>query len=175
MKLRGDQSHCPAFNSLSGQILSAQEGRGEISKSRLTLLLTVLKGLSMQCRFATLATAILIGGAFMVGHANAQYYRYPPNSPYAQPPYGPPRYAMPPDMDDDYPMYDPREDGGYSPLPPRSAAAGPQGGPQYAPPYYPPHGSPSAAIPDDSRAIAYGPRPVPWGPPRPAAVDWSLA
>ena len=83
----------------------------------------------MQCRFATLATAILIGGAFMVGHANAQYYRYPPNSPYAQPPYGPPRYAMPPDMDDDYPMYDPREDGGYSPLPPRSAAGGPQGGP----------------------------------------------
>jgi hypothetical protein len=35
----------------------------------------------MQCRFATLATAILIAGAFMVGHANAQYYRYPPRSP----------------------------------------------------------------------------------------------
>jgi lipoprotein-anchoring transpeptidase ErfK/SrfK len=127
----------------------------------------------MQCRFATLATAILIGGAFMVGHANAQYYRYPPNSPYAQPPYGPPRYAMPPDMDDDYPMYDPREDGGYSPPPPRSAAAGPQGGPQYAPPYYgpPPYGGPSAAIPDDSQGSAYGPRRVPWGPPRPAAVE----
>ena len=46
MKLRGDQSHCPTFNSLSGQILTPQEGRGEISKSRLTLLLRVLKGLS---------------------------------------------------------------------------------------------------------------------------------
>ena len=64
-------------------------------------------------RVCTFSIAILIGGAFMVGHANAQYYRYPPKSPYAQPPYGPPRYAMPPDMDDDYPMYDPREDGGY--------------------------------------------------------------
>jgi lipoprotein-anchoring transpeptidase ErfK/SrfK len=99
----------------------------------------------MRSRFAALAAAMVIGGAFTVGHANAQYYRYPPNSPYAQPP----RYAMPPDMDDDYPMYDPREDGGYSPLPPRSAAAGPQGGPQYAPPYGPP---------------PYG------GPPRPAAI-----
>jgi hypothetical protein len=29
----------------------------------------------MQCRFAGLATAILIAGAFMVGHANAQYER----------------------------------------------------------------------------------------------------
>ena len=86
MKLRGDQSHCPAFNSWSGQTLTRQQGRGEISTSRLTLLLTELKGLPMQCRFATLATAILIGGALMVGHANAQYYRYPPNSAYAQPP-----------------------------------------------------------------------------------------
>jgi lipoprotein-anchoring transpeptidase ErfK/SrfK len=173
MKLRGDQSYCPAFNSLSGQILTPPEGRGEISKSRLTILLTVLKGLSMKCRFATLATAILIGGAFMVGHANAQYYGYPPNSPYAQPRYGPPGYAMPPDMDDDYPMYNPREDGAYSPPPPRSAAAGPQGGPQYAPPFYgpPPYGGPSAAIPDDRQGSAYGPRPVPWGPPRPAAVE----
>jgi hypothetical protein len=34
----------------------------------------------MQRRFA-LAAAILIGGAFLVGHANGQYYRYPPNSP----------------------------------------------------------------------------------------------
>jgi hypothetical protein len=76
----------------------------------------------MRSRFAALAAAMVIGGAFTVGHANAQYYRYPPNSPYAQPPYAPPRYAMPPDMDDDYPMYDPREAGGYSPLPPRSAA-----------------------------------------------------
>jgi lipoprotein-anchoring transpeptidase ErfK/SrfK len=124
-------------------------------------------------RVCTFSIAILIGGAFMVGHANAQYYRYPPNSPYAQPPYGPPRYAMPPDMDDDYPMYDPREDGGYSPLPPRSAAGGPQGGPQYAPPSYgpAPYGGPSAAIPDDRPGSAYGPRPVPWGPPRPAAVE----
>jgi lipoprotein-anchoring transpeptidase ErfK/SrfK len=103
----------------------------------------------MRSRCAALAAAIVIGGAFTVGHANAQYYRYPPNSPYAQPPYAPPRYAMPPDMDDDYPMYDPREAGGYSPLPPRSAAAGPQGGPQYAMPYGPP---------------PYG------GPPRPAAI-----
>ena len=43
MKLRGDQLHCPAFDSLSGQILTGQESRGEISKTRLTLLLTVLK------------------------------------------------------------------------------------------------------------------------------------
>src|SRR6516165_5937213 len=129
------------------------------------------RGNAMRCRLAALAAAMVIGGAFAVGHANAQYYRYPPNSPYAQPPYAPPRYAMPPDMD--YPMYDPREDGGYSPLPPRSAAAGPQGGPQYAPPYYgpPPYGGPSAAIPDDRQGSAYGPRPVPWRPPRPAAVE----
>jgi hypothetical protein len=40
MKLRGDQLHCPGFDSLSGQILTGQESRGEISKSRLT---TVLK------------------------------------------------------------------------------------------------------------------------------------
>ena len=43
MKLRGDQLHCPAFDSLSGQILTGQESRGEISKTRLTLLLTVPK------------------------------------------------------------------------------------------------------------------------------------
>jgi hypothetical protein len=43
MKLRGDQLHCLGFDSLSGQILIAQESRGEISKTRLTLLLTVLK------------------------------------------------------------------------------------------------------------------------------------
>jgi len=43
MKLRGDQLHCPAFDSLSGQILTGQESRGEISKTRLTLPLTVLK------------------------------------------------------------------------------------------------------------------------------------
>jgi hypothetical protein len=42
-ELRGDQLHCPAFDSLSGQILTGQESRGEISKTRLTLLLTVLK------------------------------------------------------------------------------------------------------------------------------------
>jgi hypothetical protein len=43
MKLRGDQLHCPGFDSLSGQILTGQESRGEISKTRLTLLLTVLE------------------------------------------------------------------------------------------------------------------------------------
>ena len=34
MKLRGDQLHCPGFDSLSDQILTAQESRAEISKSR---------------------------------------------------------------------------------------------------------------------------------------------
>ena len=43
MKLRGDQLHCLGFDSLSGQILTGQESRGEISKTRLTLPLTVLK------------------------------------------------------------------------------------------------------------------------------------
>jgi len=43
MKLLGDQLHCPGFDSLNGQILTGQESRGEISKTRLTLLLTVLK------------------------------------------------------------------------------------------------------------------------------------
>jgi len=126
----------------------------------------------MRCRLAALAAAMVIGGAFTVGHANAQYYRYPPNSPYAQPPYAPPRYAMPPDMDEGDPMYDPREDGGYSPVPPRSAATAPQAGPQYAPPYGPPpYGGPPAAIPDDNQGGAYGPRPAPGGPPRPAAIQ----
>ena len=50
MKLRGDQLHCPAFDSLSGQILTGQESRGEISKTRLTLLLTVLNALEMGSR-----------------------------------------------------------------------------------------------------------------------------
>ena len=125
----------------------------------------------MRCRFAALAVAMVIGGAFTVGHAHAQYYRYPPNSPYAQPPYAPPRYAMPPDADVDDPMYDPRED---VPAPQRGAAAGPQYAPQYAPPYGPPpYGGPPAAIPDDNQGApyGYGARPAPAGPPRPAAAE----
>ena len=43
MKLRVDQLHCPAFDSLRGQTLTEQESRGEISKTRLTLLLRALK------------------------------------------------------------------------------------------------------------------------------------
>src|SRR5215469_13719301 len=118
------------------------------------------RGNSMRCRFAALAVAMVIGGAFTVGHAHAQYYRYPPNSPYAQPPYAPPRYAMPPDADVDDPMYDPREE----PAPQRGAAAGPQYAPQYAPPYGPPpYGGPPAAIPDDNQGApyGYGARPAP--------------
>jgi lipoprotein-anchoring transpeptidase ErfK/SrfK len=119
----------------------------------------------MRCRLAALAAAMVIGGAFTAGHANAQYYRYPPNSPYAQPPYAPPRYAMPPDMGEDDPMYDPREDG---PGPQRGAAAGPP----YAAPYGPPpYGGPPAAIPDDNQGGAYGARPAPAGPPRPTAAE----
>jgi lipoprotein-anchoring transpeptidase ErfK/SrfK len=117
----------------------------------------------MRCRLAALVAAIVIGGAFSGGQANAQYYP-PPNSPYAQPPYPPPRYAMPPDMDDAEPMYDPRQEA----YPPRSAAVGPQYSP-YGPP--PPYGGPPAAIPDDEQGGGYGVRPGPGAPPRPAAVD----
>src|SRR5215472_6903225 len=67
------------------------------------------RGNSMRCRLAALGAAMVIGGALTAGQANAQYYP-PPNSPYAQPPYPAPRYAMPPDMDDEEPMYDPRMD-----------------------------------------------------------------
>jgi lipoprotein-anchoring transpeptidase ErfK/SrfK len=106
----------------------------------------------------------VIGGALTAGQVNAQYYP-PTNSPYAQPPYQPPRYAMPPDMDDEEPMYDPRMEG----PPPRSAAVGPQ----YAPPPPPPYGGPPAAIPDEEQGGGYGVRPPPGpvAPPRPATAE----
>ena len=120
----------------------------------------------MRCRLAALAAALVIGGALTGGQANAQYYP-PTTSPYAQPPYAPPRYAMPPDMDDEEPMYDPRQEGGYTPsAPPRSAATGPQ----YAPYGPPPYGGPPGLIPEDEQG-GYGARPAPGAPPRPAAVD----
>jgi lipoprotein-anchoring transpeptidase ErfK/SrfK len=118
----------------------------------------------MRCRLAALGAAMVIGGAFTAGQANAQYYP-PPNSPYAQPPYQPPRYAMPPEMDDEGPMYDPRQEA----PPPRSAAVGPQYAP-YGPP--PPYAGPPAAIPDEEQGGGYGVRPPgPLAPPRPATAE----
>jgi lipoprotein-anchoring transpeptidase ErfK/SrfK len=123
----------------------------------------------MRCCLAALGAAMVIGGVLTMGQANAQYpppYAQPP-SPYAQPPYAPPRYAMPPDMDDEGPMYDPRQDA----YPPRSAAVGPQYAPQYAPQYPPygpppPYGGPPAPIPDEEQGGGYGARPGPGAPPR---------
>jgi lipoprotein-anchoring transpeptidase ErfK/SrfK len=120
----------------------------------------------MRCRLAALGAAMVIGGALTAGQVNAQYYP-PTNSPYAQPPYQPPRYAMPPDMDDEEPVYDPRMEG----PPPRSAAVGPQYAPYGPPP--PPYGGPPAAIPDEEQGGGYGVRPPPGpvAPPRPATAE----
>jgi lipoprotein-anchoring transpeptidase ErfK/SrfK len=116
----------------------------------------------MRCRLAAFGAAIVIGGAFTMGQANAQYYP-PPSSPYAQPPYPPPRYAMPPDMDDEEPMYDPRQDA----YPPRSAAVGPQ----YSPYGPPPYGGPPATVPGEEPGGGYGAPPGAAGPRGPTAVD----